>query len=164
MTGIGGHHNPVSLTDVWLTPPGILEKLGAFDLDPCACSEPRPWPTAREHYTREDDGLLYPWDGRVWLNPPYGAPSVITPWLARLAAHANGIALIFARTETAMFYRYVWQAADGLLFFRGRLFFHRPDGSIAAGNAGAPSCLVAYGRENAACLAGLPELGHFVCP
>lgn len=88
----------------WLTPPEILAALGTFDLDPCAPIV-RPWDTAGQHYTIEDNGLAQAWEGRVWLNPPFGAQA--SKWLARLAAHGNGIALIPARTETVMFYESV---------------------------------------------------------
>jgi len=44
--------------DVYLTPKWILEPLGKFDLDPCA-SDIQPWPTAKNTYTRNDDGLLF---------------------------------------------------------------------------------------------------------
>jgi hypothetical protein len=108
--------------------------------------EPRPWPTAREHYTRLENGLIKPWFGRVFLNPPYGGPSIIGPWMRRMADHNQGIALIFARTETGIFHETVWRKASAILFLRGRLHFHKPDGSRAEGNAGAPSCLVAYGH------------------
>ena len=37
------------------------------------------------------------------MNPPYGPPPVIGPWMRRMAAHGHGTALIFARTETAIF-------------------------------------------------------------
>lgn len=156
--GVGGHHSPDSDAEVWLTPPHVLRALGPFDLDPCACMEPRPWATAAKHYTREDNGLLKPWGGRVWLNPPYGGPSVIMPWLRRMAAHGCGTLLIFARTETEAFHEYVWPAASAILFLRGRLFFCRPDGTRAKANAGAPSCLVAYGYKDAIALksSGLP--------
>jgi hypothetical protein len=160
--GIGAHHSPRFETKVWLTPPDILAAMGAFDLDPCAAPEPRPWATAAQHYTRADDGLTKPWAGRVWLNPPYGGPAIIGPWMRRMAAHNHGTALIFARTETTMFHRCVWEAASGVLFLEGRLFFHRPDGTRADGNAGAPSCLVAYGREDADLLALKPVKGHYV--
>lgn len=40
----------------WLTPPELLAKLGDFDLDPCSPIN-RPWPTAANHYTIEDDGI-----------------------------------------------------------------------------------------------------------
>ena len=98
------------------------------------------------------------WSGRVWLNPPYGGPSVVGPWMRRMASHGDGVALIFARTETDLFHETCWRAASGILFLRGRLFFHRRDGGRAAANAGAPSCLVAFGSHNAAivCASGLP--------
>lgn len=154
---IGGHQSPVMLKDEWLTPPEIIKALGEFDLDPCAPHPSRrPWDTAKQHYSVEDSGLLSPWAGRVWCNPPYGLEAA--HWLAKLAAHGNGIALIFARTETAMFFDHVWDKADALLFLRGRLHFHHVDGTRAAANAGAPSVLVAYGKSNAQVLAscGLP--------
>lgn len=157
MSGIGSHHSPVAGTDVWLTPPGILDALGPFDLDPCA-SIGRPWPTAARHLTVEDDGLASPWHPGefVWMNPPYGRAAAA--WLRRLADHGDGIALIFARTETAMFFESVWGRADAILFLEGRLHFHRPDGTRAAANAGGPSCLVAYGERAVArlCSSGLP--------
>jgi hypothetical protein len=37
---------------------------------------------------------------------------------------------------------------------RGRPCFHRPDGTKAAANCGAPIALVAYGEDNARILAG----------
>lgn len=149
--GIGGHHSPASQTSVWLTPPELPAALGPFDLDPCACSLPRPWPTAAAHYTIEDDGLTKPWgSARIWLNPPYGPPSVVGPWMRRMAVHGRGTALIFARTETQIFHDTVWEAATAVLFLKGRLTFHRADGSLpGSGNAGAPSCLVAYGAADA---------------
>jgi hypothetical protein len=128
----------------WLTPPEIVCAFGPFDLDPCAPVN-RPWPTAAHHYTEEHDGLSRPWAGRVWMNPPYGPKT--GAWLKRLAEHGNGIALVFARTETRAFFDYVWPAAHGVLFIRGRLKFHHVDGTQAAA-AGAPSCLIAYGEEN----------------
>lgn len=130
-------------SDEWLTPPEILGALGDFDLDPCA-PVVRPWPTATEHYT--EGGLQKPWHGRVWCNPPYGLEA--KPWLENLANHGNGIALIFARTETEMFFNQGWARADGLLFLRGRLHFHYVSGARAAANAGAPSVLLAYGLNN----------------
>lgn len=159
---IGSHQSPVNVTDVWLTPPHILQALGSFDLDPCACSEPRPWPTAKAHYAKEDDGLSRPWRGRVWLNPPYGGPNIIGPWMDRMREHDRGTALIFARTETEMFFEAVWRAAQSVLFLEGRLYFHKPDGSRAAANGGAPSVLVAYGFEDDARLKECGLRGHYV--
>ncbi len=156
---MGGHHSAAMGKDEWLTPPGIIEALGPFDLDPCAPVN-RPWNTAAKHYTILDDGLSKPWEGRVWCNPPYGLEA--DRWLARMADHNNGIALIFARTETEMFFERVWKRADAVLFLRGRLYFHHVNGDRAKANAGAPSVLVAYGAGFAAVLDGCNLLGEFV--
>lgn len=152
-------------TDRWLTPRWVLDALGAFDLDPCGAPG---WNTATEVWTPEEvgDGLSMPWRGRVWMNPPYGSAS--TAWLQQLAAHGTGTALIFARTDTAAWHDWVFPYADVALFLRGRLSFVRPDrmdqpGRLSGeGNSGAPSVLLAYGRNDVEHLrmSGLP--GHLV--
>lgn len=149
------------LKDEWLTPPELLKALGPFDLDPCA-PVVRPWATAASHLTVEDDGLAKDWpvDSFVWCNPPYGRQAAA--WLHKMMRHGSGIALIFARTETAMFFKHVWNAADGVLFLEGRLHFHHVDGTRAAANAGAPSCLVAYGNKALNRLRNNSQLGHLV--
>lgn len=147
---VQAHRRELGGTDVWLTPPWLVNTLGPFDLDPCAAPEPRPWPTAHKHYTAEIDGLRQPWHGRCWVNPPY---SDNEPWLSRLADHGHGIALVFARTETAAFHRQVWGRASALLFLKGRVTFHLPDGRPGRFNGGAPSVLVAYGQRDAEMLA-----------
>jgi hypothetical protein len=156
MKGVCGHERPnAGLTNDWLTPLPIIEALGRFDLDPC-CPAEMPWRTAAEMICRPDCGLSVAWFGRVWLNPPYGPE--VGRWMERLADHGNGIAMIFSRTDTAAFHRTVWNRASAILFFKGRLHFHRPSGQRAKLNAGAPSCLVAYGANNLAALqqSGLP--------
>jgi hypothetical protein len=144
----------------WLTPPHVLAALGTFDLDPCAAPEPRPWATAARHIALPEDGLEAPWHGRVWLNPPYD--QLAFAWLARLADHGQGIALMFARTETRGFFATVWQRASALLFLEGRLHFHHPDGTRAYSNSGAPSLLIAYGERDATILEGCSLPGSFM--
>lgn len=161
---MGSHQSAAAVTTSWLTPPAVLDALGGwedFDLDPCAAPLPRPWPTAWLMNSESDgDGLALDWRGRVWLNPPYGA--AVESWLRKLADHNRGTALIFARTETEPFRRQVWERAAGLLFLHGRLFFHRPDGSRAEFNGGAPSVLCAYGPEDMDRLAACSLDGAFV--
>lgn len=158
--GIGGHHSKRSGTVEWLTPPSIIAALGPFDLDPCAPLR-QPYPTAARMFTRLDNGLIQRWSGRVWLNPPY-SDGVIERWLAKMAEHDRGTALIFARTETEAFCRQVWDRATALLFMEGRINFHLPDGTMARGNAGAPTVLCAYGADDADVLAGCDIAGRFV--
>jgi len=144
--GMNKHQSGKSKSTSWITPREIIDELGPFDIDPCQCT-PQPWPCADKGYTVNDNGLAQPWHGRVWLNPPYGVEA--RQWLERLAYHENGIALIFARTETVLFHEWIWNMADALFFFRGRISFYNPDGTLAKSNAGAPSVLVAYGEYNA---------------
>ena len=146
---LSGHQSARMQNDEWLTPPEIVRACGQFDLDVCAPIV-RPWDTAARHFTVEDDGLAQSWDGRVWCNPPFGREAV--KWLRRMAEHGNGIALIPARTETAMFYETVWGAADAVLFIQGRPHFHYVDGRRAPFNSGAPICLVGYGLSNVVAL------------
>jgi hypothetical protein len=134
--------------------------LGPFDTDPCASID-QPWRTARIQYTIDDDGLHQAWDGMVWCNPPYGPQT--WKWLHRLADHGTGIALTFARTETAGFFAAIWNRADALLFLKGRLHFHHPiTGHRANANAGGPSVLIAYGAEAVTRLEHVPTPGALV--
>ena len=145
--GIGGHQNPNrGDTDVWLTPPEMVEALGPFGLDPCCPSE-MPWRTASVMVSLPTDGLSLDWScyGLTFMNPPYGPET--GRWLEKMAGHGNGIALVFARTETKMFHEWAWRRASSMLFLEGRIHFHRPDGTRAPFNAGAPSVLVGYGEE-----------------
>lgn len=177
--GIGGHHSAASVTVEWGTPRFIIEKLGPFPLDPCAPIS-QPHPTAARTMTILDDGLMLPWrdaDGRkerVWLNPPYGNGE-IEKWLEKMSLHDFGTALIFARTETDAFFRYVWECASALLFMRGRVNFDVIEafsviktkktflsGDRAKGNAGAPTVLCAYGMHDADILAACGIEGQFV--
>ena len=143
---LSSHQRVVGKNDEWLTPPEIIKALGPFDLDPCAPTE-RPWKMARVHYTADDDGLTAPWFGRVWLNPPFNR-FTLHKWAARMAEHGQGIMLLPARTETAVFYEHVWPHAHSICFMRGRPHFHYVDGTRASFNSGAPICLVAYGWQN----------------
>jgi hypothetical protein len=123
--GFGFEKSGKGNTIDWLTPLGIPERLGAFDLDPCGCLG-MPWRIATTTYFLPDhDGLTEPWFGRVWCNPPYGR-GVEEPWLKRMEQHGNGILLIFGRTETQAWQKSVFPHADALLFVEGRVRFRLP--------------------------------------
>lgn len=139
----------------WLTPLHVVHALGVFDLDPAGAPG---HDLAERTYLleRNEDGLTLPWYGRVWLNPPYGPAQL--PFMRRMAEHNHGTALVFARTETAAFFETVWESASAVLFLRGRLNFLDSNRERAKANAGAPSCLVAYGEHDTSKLetCGLP--------
>lgn len=147
------HESARGASAEWYTPPELFAALGmAFDLDPAAPVGGVPWVPAQRTYSRLDDGLVQPWAGRVWLNPPYGRG--VERWLDRLAAHGDGMALVFARTDTR-WYQASLSRATAVCFVAGRLSFVRADGS-RVGTAGAPSVLIAYGLP---CALALCESG-----
>jgi hypothetical protein len=127
--------------DEWLTPPPIIKALGMFDLDPCSPIN-RPWDTAKTHYSKKDNGLIKPWFGRVWCNPPYG--NYTFEWIQKLSEHSGGgVGLIAARTETKGFQYYVFQRAHSLFFFKGRVNFYTVAGDNP-GRSNFPSALISY--------------------
>ena len=127
----------------WYTPKKILDALGIFDLDPCSPKKPYN-KIANNIYTKEDNGLDKKWFGSVYCNPPYGKQTKL--WLEKCADHNNCIALVFARTETKMFFNQVWNKANGIFFIKGRLKFLNEFNNIG-GSAGAPSVLISYGEQ-----------------
>lgn len=146
--------NDPTKTNRWLTPNWIVESLGIFDLDPCGA--PNHF-LARQTYLLENNqnGLILPWNGRVWLNPPYG--NEMRPFLKKMSEHQNGIAFIFARTETNNFFDYVWNSAHSILFLKGRVKFMN-ENFVAPAYANAPSVLVSYSEFDTIALqnSGIP--------
>ena len=136
-------------TNTWLTPLSLIQTLGTFDLDPCCPSE-MPWRTATEmhHYPDMGCGLSREWMGRVFVNPPYGEHTF--KWMRKFAEHKRGVALIFARTDTKGFHEHVFSSARAIYFLKGRVKFHREDGSCPKNGPAAPSCLVAHTEEDVA--------------
>ena len=51
-------------------------------------------------------------------------------FITRMVEHNNGIALLFNRLDNKMFQDVVFPKAKGILFMKGRIKFHREDGTI----------------------------------
>jgi hypothetical protein len=154
------HQSPVALKEEWITPRWITDEIGPFDLDPCAPVDP-PWPISDKTYTIFDDGLKQPWEGFVWLNPPYGRKT--HEWIKRLAHHGNGIGLTLARTDTKFFHDEIFDKANCVFFLKGRVNFHHVNGSRAASNVGAGSVLAGYGFDAYQRLSRVEWPGKFIC-
>jgi len=114
------HYTPRNVIDL------VVACLGEIDLDPCS-NPGHPNVPARRHYTITDGGLSQPWNGRIYMNPPYGRE--IDDWIAKLCAEherkddggvIEAIALLPARTDTQWFKRLRNYAC---CFVEGRLTF-----------------------------------------
>jgi len=88
----------MATTDDWYSPPWLFELMAVeFACDPASPPGGVPWIPARQHFSIEDDGLSQPWEGLVWLNPPYSAPA---PWCYKWAQHGDGVIVLRADLST----------------------------------------------------------------
>lgn len=158
MAGRGFSHekNEVTASDdarnEWYTPKYIFDAIGLeFDLDPCSPGEGKTFVPAKKHYTVVDDGLTSPWNGTVFVNPPYGKDTAT--WIEKLANYGDGIGLVFARTDVKWFQDH-GAKADVVCFIKSRVRFYQ--GGITedkqGGTPGAGSMLLAFGDKSAEAL------------
>lgn len=130
--------------NTWFTPKQYIDALGPFDLDPCTVSF-RPFDTAKVHIERDlgGCGLATPWEGDVWLNPPYGKE--IGPFIDKFIEHKKGIMLIFARMGSEPVQKLIKSGAM-MFCLRRRVYFIQKDG-LKATNAGTDSMLVFFDEK-----------------
>ena len=131
-----------SKNENWETPIQFFQALDDefhFDLDVCALPENA---KCEKYYTPEDDGLLKPWNGVCWCNPPYGR--TIGKWIQKayetFAGGGTVVMLLPARTDTKWFHEYIYGKAE-IRFIKGRLKF-----GGAANSAPFPSMVVVFRR------------------
>lgn len=139
------HESQNAASTDWYTPSGLFQALVCwFDMDTCGPKGGVPWLPANKTLSIEDNGLTSPWEGFVWCNPPYGKETPL--WLSKMKDHNNGIALVFARTDTKWFHDYV-KTASCIVFLEGRIKFVDAFGKTGGSGAGNGSMLVGYGKE-----------------
>ncbi|ASV43424.1 DNA modification methyltransferase [Vibrio phage JSF12] len=119
--------------DEWYTPEFIMDKvrrvLGEIDLDPASNPTANTIVRAKTYYTKEQNGLNYPWLGKVWCNPPYSAALIkkFTKYFAeeyKRGVMTEGIMLTNSGTDTQ------WNIAlqGGVqAYTNGRISFLQPD-------------------------------------
>jgi len=97
-------------SDDYYTPAWVFERMGiVFDVDVCAPPGGVPWIPAERFYTMADDGLAQPWEGRVWMNPPYSQTSA---WVRKFIVNRAGVCLV-PHAKSAWHIE-LWNAADGV--------------------------------------------------
>lgn len=145
MSDLSVHYS--SATDQWATPQALFDALHAsyaFDLDVCADASNA---KCARYFTEAQDGLRQKWDGRCWMNPPYGREIgrwVFRAYMAAVSAEVKLVCcLLPARTDTRWWFDYCIQGH--IVFLKGRLKF-----GDAKNGAPFPSAIVTFH-------AGLPQ-------
>lgn len=125
----------------WYTPAKYIEAarkvMGEIDIDPATSPYAQGTVQAKEFYTKEINGLDKPWNGRVWLNPPYSG-DLIWPFIEKLMNEleegraTEAIVLTNNATDTAWFHK-AEELAAAICFTRGRVQF-----VMESGESGSP--------------------------
>ena len=116
-----------SATVEWATPDSLWKPLNdefGFTLDVCANAENS---KCARYWTKEQNGLLHPWAGVCWMNPPYGKE--LKRWIIKAECEKSKgvttVALIPARTNTNWWHDIVMK--NEVRFIRGRPMFGDSD-------------------------------------
>jgi site-specific DNA-methyltransferase (adenine-specific) len=107
------------------TPQDLFEaydRIYHFTLDVCATAANAKCP---HYFTPEQDGLQQPWEGAVWMNPPYHKTE-IPKWIRKAYEESQRgavvVALLPVRTGSAWYHELVLPHAK-VTFLRGRVKF-----------------------------------------
>lgn len=92
-------------SDEWFTPADLIAIvrafLGGIDLDPASCALAQETVQAAAYFDKARDGLKQPWQGRIWLNPPYSRPGgFVRKLLDALGGGAVSEALVLVNNGT----------------------------------------------------------------
>ena len=110
----------------WNTPPDLVADMAEvfkWALDACA-SGPN---VCENYYNAEQNSLLKPWRGMVWMNPPYGRG--IGKWMQKAVSETETrypdttvVCLVPARTDT-IWWHTAMPHSTVVVFIEGRLTF-----------------------------------------
>jgi len=114
-------------SDDCYTPRWIFDAAGlTFDMDVASPVDPdRRTCPAHAYLTVIEDGLTAPWEGLVWMNPPF---SDLRAWVERFAAHGCGLAFVPTPRKENYWVGRLMRAADAMALISSD--FINPDGSL----------------------------------
>lgn len=162
---LGYYPGGVVENTVYLTPKAIIDLLGPFDMDVAAAAVVRPFDIGKINLVGEHEGgqcgLKTPWKGFVWCNPPYGKLNGENKFLAKLAAHNNGIALLNVKPATELWRNIILPNCSGIILISRRVKFTNTAGVEFGGSFGS-QCLIAFGQKARKRLEKARVLGHLL--
>lgn len=137
---------PSTRSDEFYTPPWVYERLGEFDLDPCAGPSAQ---IARINW-RDRDALESDWFGRVWLNGPYSVDNKRLFLLKAADYHAatgESVIGLYPCTPSTDWFKECARKAAAVYAVDRRIDFIRSDGKRGRGTV--PSAFFCFGGEAA---------------
>ena len=153
----------MSKSNEWFTPSKYIEAarqvMGGIDLDPASCEQANQIVKATTYYTEQQNGLVWPWYGRVWLNPPYGSTlgipgrtgnqeGLTKPFVLKLIReytqeHISQAILCVTTDTDAKWFIPLWEYT--ICFATHKVMFHRPGQSNSGQFYG--TCFVYFGSS-----------------
>lgn len=148
------HINQTSGDVEYYTPPAIIEcarlVLGTIDLDPASSVAANKRVKAVRIFTEQDDGLTQEWQGRVWMNHPFGK-NLNAKWINKLEEEyqagrvTEACCITYACTSEKWFQPLLQRPQ---CFLSPRTNYFLPDGSLKKGVT--KGSVVTYFGENLA--------------
>lgn len=140
--------------------------MGGIDVDPASCELANQTVKASRYYTKQDNGLMQSWAGRVWLNPPYGVENGVSnqdTWANQLIERyeaglvSEAVLLVNANTEAKWFqplYKYL------ICLTNHRIRFYNADGTSSQPTQG--NALVYLGKQKRRFIEIFSQFGEVV--
>lgn len=128
----------------WYTPliyiDAVRQVLGEIDLDPATSEFGQDRIRAKHYFTPKENGLVQPWIGKIYLNPPYSQPLIAQFIEKAVEEYGNkhvteAIVLTHNYTDTKWFHQ-IETVAACICFTLGRVRFEKSDGQIASPTQG----------------------------
>lgn len=120
-----------SKSNEWRTPLDYIDAvnlvIGPIDLDPASSAEANDFINASFFYTEQSNGLVQPWFGRVFLNPPYGDwtgkfVNKLVDEFSEIKRVEEAILLINSNTSTKYWQR-AYKSANAICYPSKRIAF-----------------------------------------
>lgn len=136
----------------WHTPPKFIEAarevMGSIDLDPATSEIGNRIIQAKTIYTKENSGLVHPWSGNIWMNPPYNN-SLVDDFTKKLVNELPNInqacVLVNNATETKWFQN-IMSKCDMICFVKSRIKFLDVNGE-ATGSSLQGQVIMYFGKN-----------------
>ncbi|MBI4853559.1 MAG: hypothetical protein HY819_17335 [Acidobacteria bacterium] len=145
--------------------------LGEIDLDPASCAKANEVIKAKKYYDLESNGLVQPWYGKVFVNPPYAE---MLPWVSKLIDEYHNkeveeaILLSNPSTDTTWFNHLCsaspYRCSPVFCYIQGRIKFLSPDKSVRVNQPRNPSMFTYLGKNKAKFYEVFSSVGNILKP